>query len=293
MNSSLLNGEATTIISIGMAVYNCQDTLPAALRSILLQTYTNWELILIDDGSDDDTLDIAKQFTDPRIKIYISEKNLGLPTQLNKAIELSHGNYFARMDGDDISYPKRLENQLDHLVSHPEIDLLGTGLIVFDDNGQICGKRVGSTSHEEICATPWTGFPIAHPTYMGRMSWFRRYGYHNVNRAEDQDLLLRSYQNSKFAKLPEILLGYREGNLNLKKILTSRKYFGYTAFENFRQQGNLALGTRAIIEQILKGTADIIATASGHQYKILSHRAAPITNEERLEWESIWNTLQQ
>ena len=147
------------------------------------------------------------------------------------------------------------------------------------------------TTHEEICAHPWTGFPIAHPTYMGQMSWFRRFGYHDVLRAEDQDLLLRSYQNSRFAKLPEILLGYREGDLNLKKILTARKHFGGTAFKNFREQKNLPLAIRAIIEQILKSIADIFATTSGYQYKILSHRAAPITMEDRMEWESLWELL--
>ncbi len=93
------------LVSIGMPVFNCEKTLRATVASILNQDYGNWELIIIDDGSSDMTLDTARSFTDPRIRVVPGAGNLCLPARLNEAVGLSRGKYFARMDGDDISYP--------------------------------------------------------------------------------------------------------------------------------------------------------------------------------------------
>jgi glycosyltransferase involved in cell wall biosynthesis len=90
------------LVSIGMPVFNCERTLSTAIQSILNQTYANWELIIIDDGSKDKTLEIAKSFRDPRIEVINDGQNQRLPIRLNQAIALSRGKYFARMDGDDV-----------------------------------------------------------------------------------------------------------------------------------------------------------------------------------------------
>ncbi|PSB51390.1 glycosyltransferase family 2 protein, partial [Chroococcidiopsis cubana CCALA 043] len=90
------------LVSIGMPVFNCEQVLTSAVNSIVNQTYQNWELILIDDGSKDKTLEVANSFSDPRIKVISDGLNLKLPRRLNQAISLSKGKYFARMDGDDI-----------------------------------------------------------------------------------------------------------------------------------------------------------------------------------------------
>src|ERR1700684_499695 len=99
------------LVSIGMPVYDCEKTIAVSLRSILNQTFTEWELIIIDDGSQDGTLARAREFDDPRIRIVDGQRNLGLPARLNQAVHLSGGTYFARMDGDDIAYPERIEKQ--------------------------------------------------------------------------------------------------------------------------------------------------------------------------------------
>ena len=98
------------LVSIGMPVFNCEKTLIPAVNSILNQTYSNWELFLLDDGSKDKTLEIANSFKDSRIKVIVDGLNKKLPSRLNQAIEMSQGKYFARMDGDDISYPERLQS---------------------------------------------------------------------------------------------------------------------------------------------------------------------------------------
>ncbi len=129
------------LVSIGMPILNCEKTLKVAVRSVLNQTYSHWELLLIDDGSEDQTLNIALSFKDPRIRVIADGLNQKLQRRLNQAISLSEGKYFARMDGDDIAYPERLKYQVEYLEEHPEIDLLGTKYLVFDGEGKFLKKK--------------------------------------------------------------------------------------------------------------------------------------------------------
>jgi len=282
------------LVSIGMPVRNCERTLAFAIRSILWQTYSNWELLLIDDGSSDATLRIARSFADVRIKIWADGTPRGLPDRLNQAIELAQGEYFARMDGDDVAYPERIERQVNYLQQHPDIDLVGAWVIVFGSDGTPLGKRVSPETYTAICARPFAGFPIAHPTYMGRLEWFRRYRYRNeAIRCEDQDLLLRSYRFSRFANVPEILLGYREEGIPLKKILTGRWFFAKALAREFRRQRRPGLAVRAVVEQALKAILDCVAVGSGLDYRLLRHRAWPITCAESQHWERVWQLVHQ
>lgn len=279
-------------ITVGMSVWNCQDTIQQAVDSIVAQTHNNWELLILDDGSTDSTLEILKSYDDSRVKVLTDGKRLGLACRLNQLLSTGRGEYFARMDGDDISYPKRLEAQLNFLVANPDVDLLGTGVIVIDRTGLAFGKRIGPPTHEEICARPWARLPVTHPTFMGKMNWFRRFGYRSkFAKAQDQDLLLRSYRRSRFANLPDILLAYREDKLDLMKILSSRRYFSAAAFERFRKEGEIVSALRSLFEQALKGAVDVFATWTGLEYKILSHRAMPITSNEIIQWEIVWKAL--
>jgi glycosyltransferase involved in cell wall biosynthesis len=283
---------SSPLVSIGMPVRNCQETLHLALGSLLAQTYTQWELLLIDDGSSDGSLEIVKKFSDPRIKINSDGKFKGIINRLNQAISMSQGKYFARMDGDDVSYPERLQRQVDYLERYIDIDLVGTRVMVFNHTGNPLGKRVSPERHSVICAKPFSGFPIAHPTYVGRIEWFRKYGYRQgALRCEDQDLLLRSYRSSRFANIPEILLGYREDKVQLKKILKGRWYFGKTVANEYFRRRQLGIGLGAVLEQILKGMVDCIAVTSGLNYRLLRHRAQPITDEERKQWEHVWRLV--
>lgn len=280
------------LVSVGMPVKNCRDTLRLSVRSLLAQTYRDWELLLIDDGSSDNTLQIARQFDDSRIKIFSDGKNQGLSSRLNQAVELSQGQYFARMDGDDIAYPTRLERQTHYLELHPEVDLLGSWVIVFGSGGTPLGKRAGPETHDAICAKPFAGFPIAHPTYVGHLDWFQRYRFNEtLYRSQDQELLLRSYRFSRFANVPEILLGYRENRIDLRKALTGRGYFVRSLYAEFRRQKRFGLAIRAVVEQILKAIVDSIAIGSGLNYRMLDHRAQPITSAERDDWEYIWRLV--
>jgi glycosyltransferase involved in cell wall biosynthesis len=277
------------LVSVGMPVYNCEKTIKASVKSILNQTYDNWELIAIDDGSKDQTLSILKSFTDSRIKIFSDGVNKNLPNRLNEAISLSKGKYFARMDGDDIAYPERFQAQVKYLEKHPEVDLLSTNIVVIDQNNHATGGFISVQSHEEICRRPWAGFPMTHPTWMGRLEWFRTHQYRpQAIRTEDTDLLLRTYDISRFAQLPEVMLGYRVDSLSLKKILPGRYYTSLSLLEK-AFVGKKYLYALGVIEQAAKAAVDIFAITTGLNFKLLKHRVGePLTEAEQAQWQKIW-----
>ena len=199
------------LITVAMPVYNAGKNLRLAVLSIVNQTYLNWELLIIDDGSSDDSfLDIA-DINDSRIKILCDGVNRGLVARLNEAIDLARGDYFARMDGDDISYPDRLSKQVTALQNNSKIDLMATRVITIDEENLATGLFPYAISHNEICARPWKGFYFPHPTWMGKTEWFRKYRYSVPAPycCEDQELILRSYQDSHLETLNETLLAYR------------------------------------------------------------------------------------
>ena len=125
-------------ISVLMGIYNCTDTLAQAVASIQNQTYTNWELILCDDGSADHTYEVAQSLArnDSRIVLLKNEKNLGLNATLNRCLGVATGEYVARMDGDDDCVPERFEKQIAFLESHPEFQIVSSSMILFDENGE-------------------------------------------------------------------------------------------------------------------------------------------------------------
>jgi glycosyltransferase involved in cell wall biosynthesis len=276
------------LVSIAMSVRNCEKTVGVALRSIQSQTMKEWELLIADDGSDDATVSEIKRLQDSRVKLINDGLRKGLPARLNEIMSRASGRYFARMDGDDISYPKRLEWQLDYLRSHPKVDLVGGGLLVFGNRGKILGKRIPPETHGEICRKPYAGFPMAHPTYFGRTEWFQRFGYaESILLSQDQDLLLRAFRRSCYANLPVIVLGYYE-QLNLRKILRSRRFLARIIWTEYLRMGQPIVGCWGVSGQYFKAGADIIAMLTGLQYRLLRHRAKRVTSKDASQWHQVW-----
>ncbi len=196
-----------------------------AVLSILAQTYTNWELLIIDDNSTDMSLKSIEDIQDARIKILRDGVNKGLAARLNEAITEARGIYFARMDQDDISYPDRFLKQVELLNREPELDLVAVKSIRISESNEVVDFFPSPSTHAEICARPWNGFYLPHPTWMGRTDWFdkNRYKIPQPYFCEDQELLLRTYDESKFACIPEVLFAYRvRDKVNLKKLLRTR-----------------------------------------------------------------------
>ncbi len=281
------------LVSIGMPVFNCEKTIHTAVKSILSQTYSNWELIVIDDGSKDKTSEIVNSFQDARIQIINDGLNKQLPSRLNQAIGLSRGKYFARMDGDDISYPERLQTQVKYLEMHSDVDLLSTQVVVIDKNNSPRGTFPLSKSHEEICSNPRSGFASTHPTWMGKTAWFRQHLYRpQAIRIEDQELLMRTYKESKFACLPDILLAYRIESFSLKKSLIGRYCFAKALLEQSFVKKDYLLGI-GVLEQSAKALVDIFAKTSGLDFKLLKHRVGPlpVNQADLVRWQEINSTL--
>ncbi|MBL4745966.1 MAG: glycosyltransferase family 2 protein [Flavobacteriaceae bacterium] len=217
------------LISIGIPFYNAENFLDFAICSVLNQTYTNWELFLLDDGSTDNSLSVIKKYEkDSRISVLSDGENKGLPTRLNQLSNLSNGKYYARMDADDVMFPTRLEKQYFFLENNCEIDIVGTGAIVIDANNTITGLRnvlTGQVKIKSVYEVLKKGLFI-HPSVMGKSSWFKKNPYDiKLKRAQDLDLWARSIEGSKFHVLNEPLLFYREDALvSLNKALKANLY---------------------------------------------------------------------
>jgi glycosyltransferase involved in cell wall biosynthesis len=281
------------LVSIAMPVHNGEITLPVALSSVMWQSYENWELLLMDDGSTDGSLTLCEDFSDPRIRVFSDGQRHGLPNRMNAAIDLARGEYFARLDSDDLAYPWRLERQVKFLQKNRAIDLLGTGAMVFADNGKPIGRFPLREKHEEICRTPLSGFYLAHPTWMGKTSWFKTHKYNPVMlKAQDQELLLRTYHQSIFACLPEILTGYRQTTLSLKKILRGRYHFARALILNHGSEPKGAL-MQALVMQALKAAFDLFAITTRLNRKLLKHRALPADPGELQQWQELWFKLNE
>jgi glycosyltransferase involved in cell wall biosynthesis len=280
------------LVSIAMPVFGCEKTLGLTIRSILHQSLQDWELLIIDDGSPDKTVEIGRSFKDPRILVIADGLHLGIPRRRNQAIEMSRGKYFGLIDGDDLAYPERLERQVRYLRTHSEVDLVGCGVLVFRGDGRLLGTREVRMSHQQICERPWAGFHLAQPTWIGKGEWFRTHGYRvELARAEDQDLLLRTYKTSCFAALPDILVGYREESLSLRKNFVGRYSFCRSLLREAFQHKDYLLALRGIWGQSLKGLADFLAISTGLNHRALRHRARPVEDSVRERWEEVWELV--
>lgn len=212
-------------VTVGIPAYNAENFIGLAITSVLNQTYTDFELIITDDGSSDKTLEIVRSFRDSRIMVVSDGQNRGISYRLNQQIEMAKGKYFARMDADDIMFVDRLERQIAYLEAHKDVDIIGGGAYIIDDENNIIGKRVRES---EIIITPdswYNGASFIHPTVTGKIEYFRKYGYSDeLKGVEDQNLWFRSSLESKLVDLPEIVMFYRDPlKFKLKTYLFRRR----------------------------------------------------------------------
>lgn len=206
------------LVSVFMPVYNGENYIKESVRSILDQTHTNFELIIVNDGSTDSTVDLIRTFDDPRIKLFHNEKNMGLAFTENRCLELCSGSYLAKLDSDDIALPTRLEKQKKHLDKNPDLGLLGSAVEVVDSFGNKVGKTWKYPANKELIA-PLLLFNnyFAHSAVMIRKEALPRVKYRaEYNPAEDYDLWVRILRNGFQAhNLNEVLTQYRIHSNNI------------------------------------------------------------------------------
>ena len=206
------------LISVLLPVYNCEKYILDAIKSILNQTFTDFELLIIDDASTDGTVAVVNSFKDKRIKIIQKPQNSGLSKSLNQGITIANGKYIARMDGDDISLPERLAKQFAFLEDNEDVAVCGTAF-------QIIGTDIivsGPEDHEDIKAAMLMQCSIGHPTAMLRKSFLDEHAlFYDTEKepAEDFDLWARISGLGKLHNLQEVLFHYRnhEGQVSVTR----------------------------------------------------------------------------
>jgi len=210
----LPGGVIEPAVSVVMPVFNAAPYLEAAILSILSQSFANFEFLIFNDGSTDESPEIVRHIsaTDSRIRFF-DEAHRGYARWLNEGIRLARGHYVARMDADDVAMPARFERQLAYLREHPECVAVGCTPMFIDPAGRPTGLPRYSEDHEEIEAEflRGEGGAILHPAAMfPRAALLRIGGYReDLETAEDYDLFLRLAEHGRLANLPEVLLHYR------------------------------------------------------------------------------------
>jgi glycosyltransferase involved in cell wall biosynthesis len=280
------------VVSIIMSMRNGASTVGATVRSVLAQTLRDWELIVIDNGSSDQSSAIVAGFHDVRIRLIRESFTTTLAARLNQAVSLSKGEFIARMDSDDVCFPERLSRQVARLREDPHLDLIRCGVVVFTSGGELVGEMPVGLDHRDIVARPFVGFPFPHPTWCGRASWFRDNPYNpELRYAEDQDLLLRSFRHSKLGGLDEVLLGYRQDQLALKKLIPGRATFARSAWRNGLATGEVFPAIIGIASHAAKGVVDLTTLALGFNRQMQLRRFKPVSPAVALEWRQLQEKL--
>ncbi|MFA6023462.1 MAG: glycosyltransferase family 2 protein [Candidatus Pacearchaeota archaeon] len=204
----------TPLVSVVMPAYNTEKYIAEAIESILNQTFKDFEFIIVDDGSTDNTLQIIKDYAkkDKRIKVLRNEKNLKICKSLNKGIREAEGKYIARMDSDDSSLPTRLERQVEFMEKNPEYGVVGAFMELFDENtGKVLGIRKYSDKDEVLKEKIFFYSPFAHPVTMIRKEAFYKVSFYKEVDfpSEDLNLWFRIGEKYKFSNIQKVLLKYR------------------------------------------------------------------------------------
>lgn len=231
-------------VSIVLPAYNAELTIGEAIQSIIDQTYSDWELIVINDGSSDDTENVVRTFSDKRIRYYANDSNRKLIYTLNRGLRLATGKYIARMDADDICYPDRLAKQVSFMNAHPSVIVCGTQIEYFGSKLTNYRKLRFPCENKELKSKLAISTCFAHPTVLIRRVVLEKNNVKyddNFKNAEDYSLWIDLSPFGEFANLPEKLLKYRISDFQIsqpnnpiteKSVLLCRKKYATMILPN-------------------------------------------------------------
>lgn len=279
MDSSM--DEKVPLVTIGIPCYNVEQFIGFAVKSVLAQTYTNFELIITDDGSKDHTVDEIRKIQDSRIKLIVDGENHGISFRLNQQIDMAKGDFFIRMDGDDIMFPVRVERQLKYLMEYPHIDVVGSGAVIIDDDNEIIGYRqdcVTQNKPEDVINNP----VFIHPTVCGRVSFFRKYKYDvELCGVEDKDLWCRGIQDSTYAILQEPLMFYRDPlKFKLSTYLSRKRKGCLQILKRWHLFKSKRPAIKYVFDSIVKSIGACILCKIGKESRFIANRNQKINNEK-------------
>jgi glycosyltransferase involved in cell wall biosynthesis len=199
----------SVLVSVILPVYNQQTYIAECLESLVCQTHSNLEIIIVNDGCSDGTMEVVEQFRDSRIRIISNEQNRGLAYSVNRGIDISNGKYIARMDADDVAVPSRFERQVKFMDHNPDIDVSGGGMKSF---GYSSFMHEFPVLHNNCKAQLLFNVCFGHPTVIFRKKVFdhgNRYDERLKQYSEEYELWCRLVDRYRFANLPEVLIHYR------------------------------------------------------------------------------------
>jgi len=209
-------------VTVLMPVYNAEKYLGEAIDSILRQTFSDFEFLIIDDGSTDRSIDIIHSYDDSRIRLVINEQNMGIGRTLNKGIELASSGLIARMDADDISLPDRLEKQYGYLTAHPECSLVSSNVEVISEDGErlYLYQRDSKLFYFNLTFYCW----IYHPSVMYRRQHVQDVGMYPATLSEDFRLWSKLIRKYAIYNLKDILLKYRMTSQSVSNSVLAEEY---------------------------------------------------------------------
>lgn len=214
------------LITVVIPAYNAESTIYEAIESICSQSYKNLEIIVVDDGSTDGTLNIIKGFKDKRILI-LTQKNLGVSKALNNAISIANGSMIVRMDSDDISHPDRIMQQASFMKKNKDVVLLGCSINYIDKNGQYLARGFSLVNHKEIAKVIDVSNPFNHPTVIFKKEIFLKTTKYDENLSglfEDHYLWKEMLALGKVANLHFPLVNYRLTDNQITSKIETEKY---------------------------------------------------------------------
>lgn len=209
------------LVSVVIPVYRPdEDLFRAAVRSILAQTLTELELIVVEDPSDRSAASVLDSFGDPRIRYIRNAERTSLPRQHNRGLAEARGRFLARFDSDDISHENRLQTQIEYLQRNPDVDVVGGAIRIIDETGRVLGCRHYPREHDQIIRAMHFYSAIANPALMFRREIFERFGGWDPERtlpAGDYEWFSRIAQvGARFGNVDDILVDYRQHSGSLK-----------------------------------------------------------------------------
>lgn len=231
--------ESNPLISVILPVYNCEKYIASSINSILQQTYKNFELIIINDGSSDSTLNILNSYDDVRIRI-VNRQNMGLVYSLNEGISLASGQFIARMDADDLSDERRFESQLS-LMQSKQLDICGCNFSIISENNKVIGfKEVPIDNFNLVLMT---NVPFAHGSIMMRKKFIDinklKYGMSKYIKAEDYQLWVDFYEaGAKFGNVSANLFCYRDVSGSLSTDKANMNHAAMISYEFIKKNEN-------------------------------------------------------
>ena len=279
----------TPVVSVGLPV--AQEDLAIirdAIQSVLNQTFTDWELVIVADGSPQSTIDYLTSVTDKRVHVHVRKASRGLGARLNEIADLATGVFLARMDADDVMFPMRLEHQTGLLLKDLDVDVISSRAVIIDDDGQVLGITPPTSSNVSI-ESMLAATPFVHPTVMARTEWWRTHRYDpTFLRSQDKALWITAAAVSRYRRDQEACLFYR-----VARQLDPEKYRRTAHYERqiVRRYGPEIVGIAGTIRITTSSLAKQLAVSTLARLQlgalVLNRRYLPLANDASDEYSSL------